>query len=147
MSDAKDKIKEGIDDASVKAKQATERIVEKTRGVADETTFDTADAVGRAKGAIHEGAQWAKNVADDVTAQASDAAIAAREYAGKAVAKLHEGSEQAARLTRQGFRHADTVVRANPRSSVALVFGAGIGVGFLLSMALRPSGDKWSLVR
>jgi ElaB/YqjD/DUF883 family membrane-anchored ribosome-binding protein len=147
MSDAKDRIKEGIDDTSAKAKQATERTAERVESIADETKIETADVLGRAKDAIHEGAQWAKNVADDVTAKASDATAGARDYAGKAVATLHEGSEQAARLTRQGFRHADAAVRANPGSSLALVFGAGIGLGVLVGMAMRPSRDKWSFMR
>ena len=147
MLDAKDRIKEGIDDASAKAKQATERAVEKVKGAADETKSETPDAIGRVKDAIHEGAEWAKNVAGDVTAKASDATAGARDYAGKAVATLHEGSEQAARLTRQGFRHADAAVRANPGSSLALVFGAGIGLGVLIGMAMRPSRDKWSFMR
>jgi ElaB/YqjD/DUF883 family membrane-anchored ribosome-binding protein len=147
MSDSKDRIKEGIDDATVKAKQATERVVEKAKDVADETMLETADAMGRAKDAIHEGVHWATNVAEVVTDKASEATAGARDYTGRAVAKLHEGSEQAAQLTRQGFRHANAVVRANPGSSFAIVFGAGIGVGFLLGMALRPSRDKSSFMR
>jgi ElaB/YqjD/DUF883 family membrane-anchored ribosome-binding protein len=147
MSDAKDKTKEGIDDASVKAKQATERALEMTKGAAAEKKFETADATGRAKDAIHEGVDWAKKVADDVTEKASDVTAGARDYAEKAVARFHEGSEQAAHLTRQGFRRVDAMVRANPGPSLALVFGAGIGVGFLLGLALRPSRDQWSFRR
>ena len=54
MSEAKDKIKEGIDDASVKAKQATERIVEKTKGAVDEKKSEIADAAGRIEDAIQD---------------------------------------------------------------------------------------------
>jgi ElaB/YqjD/DUF883 family membrane-anchored ribosome-binding protein len=147
MSDAKDRIKDGIDDASAKAKKATERAAERVKGIGDETKSETADAVGRAKDAFSEGAHWALNVADDVAAKASDVTAGARDYAGKAVATLHEASEQAARLTRQGLRHADVVARANPGSSLALVFGAGIALGVLVSMAMGPSRDKWSFMR
>ena len=44
MSDAKEKIKEGIDDAAVKTKQVTEGVVEKSKAAADEKKIETADA-------------------------------------------------------------------------------------------------------
>jgi ElaB/YqjD/DUF883 family membrane-anchored ribosome-binding protein len=147
MSDAKDKPKEGLDDASVKAKQATERVVEKTKETVEEKKLEVADAAGRAKETINEGVDWAKKLADDAREKASDVTAGVLDYAETAVARIHKGSEQAAHLTRQGFRHADAVVRANPGSTLALVFGAGIGVGCLLGMALRPSRDNWSFRR
>ena len=71
----------------------------------------------------------------------------ARDYAEKAIATFHEGSEQAAHLARQGFRHADAIVRANPGPSLALAFGAGIGIGVVLGLALRPSREQWPFTR
>jgi ElaB/YqjD/DUF883 family membrane-anchored ribosome-binding protein len=143
MSDAKDKIKEGIDEASVKANQATERAAEKTKGASDEKKFETADPTGRAKGAIHEGIDLAKKAADVVTSKASDVTAGARDSAENALAKFHEGSEQIAHLGRQGFRDADALVRANPGTSLTLAFGAGIGIGFMLGLALRPTRNQW----
>jgi hypothetical protein len=114
MSDAKDKTKEGIDDASVQARQATERVVEKIKGADDEKKLEIADATGRVNDAIHEGVDSAKKAADAVTEKMSDLTTGARDYAEKAVAKLHEGPEHAADLTRQSIRYAAAIVRANP---------------------------------
>ena len=147
MSDAKDKTKESIDHASVKAEQATERVAEKIKGGADEKKLETDGATGRVKDAVQEGVDSAKKAADSVTEKMSDLTTGARDYAEKAVAKLHEGSEQAADLTRQSIRQAAAIVRANPGPSLALVFGAGIGIGFILGVSLRPSKDQWSFTR
>jgi ElaB/YqjD/DUF883 family membrane-anchored ribosome-binding protein len=147
MSDAKDKTKESIEHASVKAEQATERVGEKIKGGADEKKLETDGATGRVKDAVQEGVDSAKKAADSVTEKISDLSTGARDYAEKAVAKLHEGSEQAADFTRQSMRHAASIVRANPGPSLALVFGAGIGIGLILGSALRPSRDQWPFTR
>jgi ElaB/YqjD/DUF883 family membrane-anchored ribosome-binding protein len=147
MSDAKGKIKEGNDDAAAKVEHATEQAGDKSKGVADEKKSETDDATARAKVAIQEGVELAKKAADAVTEKTSDLTTGAGEHAGKAVAKFQQGSEQATQLARQGFRHFDTMVRANPGPSLALAFGLGIGIGFILGSALRPRRELWSFMR
>jgi ElaB/YqjD/DUF883 family membrane-anchored ribosome-binding protein len=143
MSDAKDKTKESIDQGSEKAEQATERVAEKIKGGADEKKLETGGATGRVKDAVQEGVDSATKAADAVAEKVSDLTTGARDYGEKAVARFQEGSEQAARLARQGYRHADGIVRANPGPSVALAFGVGIGIGFILGSDLRPNRDQW----
>jgi ElaB/YqjD/DUF883 family membrane-anchored ribosome-binding protein len=147
MSDTRDKTKEAIDDAVSKANHATEKVVTRTKDVIDEKKSEAADAVGRGEEAIHESVNQVQTAANAVTEKVSDLGSEAVGYAQKGVAEFHERSAQAIDLSRQGFRHVDALVRANPGLSLALVFGVGIGFGFILGSAVRPKRDRWSFTR
>jgi len=67
----------------------------------------------------------------------AQAADSVREYAKQATEQVQETTHQATEAVRQGYQQAENTVRQNPTESVAVCFAAGLGVGVLLTLAMR----------
>lgn len=78
---------------------------------------------------------------EEVTANGASgiaqAAESVRGYAKQATEQFQETTEQATEAVRQGYQQAEKTVRQNPTESVAVCFAAGVGVGVLLTLAMR----------
>jgi uncharacterized protein YjbJ (UPF0337 family) len=62
----------------------------------------------------------------------------ARQYAEQATSTIQDASRQAMEGMRQGYSQAGRMVQQNPGQSVAIAAGAGLFVGVLLGLMMRP---------
>ncbi|MEJ7593236.1 MAG: CsbD family protein [Planctomycetaceae bacterium] len=67
----------------------------------------------------------------------AQAAEAVRGYAKQATEQVQETSHQATEAVRHGYQQAENTVRSNPTESLAVCFATGVGVGVLLTLAMR----------
>jgi uncharacterized protein YjbJ (UPF0337 family) len=65
------------------------------------------------------------------------ASEAAREYTQQAATAVQETSRRAAESVRRGYEETEEMIRRRPGESVAVCFGVGMIVGFVLGLALR----------
>jgi len=67
----------------------------------------------------------------------AQAAEAVRGYAKQATEQVQETTHQATEAVRHGYQQAENTVRKNPTESIAVCFATGVGVGVLLTLAMR----------
>ena len=63
----------------------------------------------------------------------------AREYVGHTAEAAHEMMDQFSGQMREGYVHAEDMVKRHPAESIAVAFGAGLLTGVILSMCMRTS--------
>jgi ElaB/YqjD/DUF883 family membrane-anchored ribosome-binding protein len=147
MLDTKDKIKAGVDNAASKAKEAAEKVVDKTEDAAHTAgekvkqlgQYDAmAEVKDQAKGSIDEGASKAKKVTDSVGSTAEETLSQLRDWAEPALERAQAGYRQVAKHTKEGVQRVGEIVSANPGMSVSAAFGFGLALGVIITMSLRP---------
>lgn len=88
-------------------------------------------------GQMAEGArEYATQATNRIAEYASGAGEYASDFAAHASERVQQGTEQAGRAMKEGYKQAESVVRHNPAESVAVCFGAGVLVGLMFGMML-----------
>lgn len=132
MSDTMEKIKDGINDAATKAKQATEKVVEKSHPT-DRVEDATGGGVASARGMAHKLAEKTDEMTSDV-----------RGHAENVVNQSRQCYEHVAERAHEGFRKARELVRENPSLAVSAAFGIGVGMGIGVVIGLSlGTGRAW----
>ena len=142
MADTSDRIKDGIDDAATKVKQATDTAGEKGRVILGEVKDRMSDARDQGRAAIREGASCSKKAVDQATDKVGDLTNVARNFVEQSVEQSKEGYQQIAEHAEEGVRRAGAMVQANPGTALTLVFAVGFGIGFLFSQLPRRQRER-----
>lgn len=94
--------------------------------------------IQRKTGEAREGVEkYLEEVTANGASGIAQAAESVRGYAKQATEQVQEVTQQATEAVRERYQQAENTVRRNPTESVAVCFAAGLGVGVLLSLALR----------
>jgi ElaB/YqjD/DUF883 family membrane-anchored ribosome-binding protein len=144
MSETKDKIKEGIDEAATKAKNAAERVGETTGSIAAKAHDAASHAKEVGATAIHEGERLAKNAADAVMDRYADFKSGACAVAEQATESAKDGYRLLAERAHRGIDEAGALIRANPGAVLTVALGLGVGVGLMLMHTPPPKRHWWS---
>jgi uncharacterized protein YjbJ (UPF0337 family) len=103
---------------------------------------DTTQLVGYIQRKTGEARDKIEGFLNDLSANSADAvsraAEAVRDYASQAVQTAKEGAEAVAEHARSGYAAAERLVTQRPATSVATAFGAGLVLGVVLSLLIRP---------
>lgn len=114
--------------------ELTDNDLQAAQGDLDQLTGIIQEKTGESKKEI-------KNYLDEIVADAANyatqAAHAAKEYAEHANEAFHEHYDQVASSMREGYAHAEGMVRRNPVESVAVAFGAGLIAGAVVGLVLK----------
>ncbi len=89
---------------------------------------------GRAKEEVEK---FVDSVATTSTQVYDKVASTAKEYATDATEAVRRGYQQASSNLANGYEQAETMVRQRPAESLAVVFGAGLISGVVLTLMLR----------
>jgi uncharacterized protein YjbJ (UPF0337 family) len=103
---------------------------------------DTTQLVGYIQRKTGEARDKIEGFLNDLSSNSGDAVSCAAEtvkdFASQAVQTAKEGAEAVAEHARTGYAAAERLVKQRPASSVATAFGAGLVIGVVLSLLIRP---------
>jgi len=89
---------------------------------------------GEARGSVEK---YLEEVSASGASGIAQAAETVRGYAKQATEQVQETTHQATEAVRHGYQQAEGTVRKNPAESIAVCFATGVGVGVLLTLAMR----------
>jgi uncharacterized protein YjbJ (UPF0337 family) len=104
------------------------------RGDLDQLVGIIQDKTGDSKNDIQG---FLDEVVADAANYAQQAAETAHHYAERANEVFHDEYEQISDSVKQGYAHAEGIVRRNPVESVAVAFGAGLIAGAVVGLILK----------
>lgn len=114
--------------------ELTDNDLKETRGDLDELTGIIQEKTGESKKEIQS---FLDEIVADTAGYANQAAATARQYAEHANEAFHENYDQVSDSLREGYAHAEGMVRKNPVESVAVAFGAGLIAGAVVGLVLK----------
>jgi len=114
--------------------ELTDDDLQSARGDLDELTGIIQEKTGESKQEI-EG--YLDEIIADAANYAQQAAQAAHHYADRANEVFHDEYEQISGTVKEGYAHAEGMVRKNPVESVAVAFGAGLIAGAVVGLVLK----------
>lgn len=114
--------------------ELTDDDLKETQGDLDELTGIIQEKTGESKKEIQS---LLDEIVADSAGYATQATETARQYAEHANEAFHEHYDQVSDSLREGYAHAEGMVRKNPVESVAVAFGAGLIAGAVVGLVLK----------
>jgi uncharacterized protein YjbJ (UPF0337 family) len=115
--------------------EVTKDDLEKAQGDVDQLIGLIQRKTGEARGAIEE---FFDEMSEGTASAIGNAAENVRQYAHDASETVRDTARHAADSVREGYAQAEDMVRQRPTESVAVCFGAGMLLGVLLGLTIRP---------
>lgn len=114
--------------------ELTDDDLQEAQGDIDQLTGIIQEKTGDTKKEVRS---YLDEVVADAANYAQQAAETAHQYAERANEVFHDQYDQFSDTMKEGYAHAEGMVRKNPVESVAVAFGAGLIAGAVVGLVLK----------